>query len=119
MNKSAFEHHVSSWRMKAVKVCRSCGADSEEAEDIAQEVMLRLWQMHQDLERFQSVEAIVSLMARHMLRNHQRRKPTEQLSEAVTLSLTTGPHEELVDKVPILLKDSVRDVGLQPSRNCS
>ena len=86
------------WREKALSVSIHYGAGRDEAEDIAQDVMLRLWQMHQELERFQSVEAIVSLMARHMLRNHQRRKPTEALSEAVALSLTASPHEELEDK---------------------
>ncbi len=98
MEKSAFEHMARTWREKALSVSIHYGAGRDEAEDIAQDVMLRLWQMHQELERFQSVEAIVSLMARQMLRNHQRRKPTEALSEAVALSLTTSPHEELEDK---------------------
>ena len=98
MEKSAFEHMARTWREKALSVSIHYGAGRDEAEDIAQDVMLRLWQMHQELERFQSVEAIVSLMARHMLRNHQRRKPTEALSEAVALSLTASPHEELEDK---------------------
>lgn len=95
MNKSAFEHHVGSWRMKAVKVCRSCGADSEEAEDIAQEVMLRLWQMHDDLEKYQSIETIVTIAARHLLRDHQRRRSTETLNEATVISISNSPQETL------------------------
>ena len=95
MNKSAFEHHVSSWRMKAIKVCRSCGADSEEAEDIAQEVMLRLWQMHDDLEKYQSVEAIVTIAARRLLRDHHRRRTTETLNEATAISISNSPQETL------------------------
>ena len=95
MNKSAFEHHVRSWRMKAVEVCRSCGADSEEAEDIAQEVMLRLWQMHDVLEKYQSIEAIVTITARHLLRDHQRRRTTETLNEATLISIGNSPQETL------------------------
>lgn len=95
MNKSAFEHHVRSWRMKAVKVCRSCGADSEEAEDIAQEVMLRLWQMHDVLEKYQSIEAIVTIAARHLLRDHHRRRTTETLNEATLISIGNSPQETL------------------------
>ena len=95
MNKSAFEHHVRSWRMKAVEVCRSCGADSEEAEDIAQEVMLRLWQMHDVLEKYQSIEAIVTIAARHLLRDHQRRRTTETLNEATLISIGNSPQETL------------------------
>ena len=98
MEKSAFEQKARTWRDKALNVSRHYGAGREEAEDIAQDVMLRLWQMHDELERFRSVEAIVTLMAKHLLRNHQRRKPAEALDNAVIVSLTTSPHEELENK---------------------
>ena len=65
MEKSAFEQKARTWRDKALNVSRHYGAGREEAEDIAQDVMLRLWQMHDELERFRSVEAIVTLMAKH------------------------------------------------------
>ena len=83
------------WREKALNVSRHYGAGKDEAEDIAQDVMLRLWQMHDELEQYRSVEAIVSLMARHLLRNHQRRKTSEALDEAMIVSLTTSPQEIL------------------------
>ena len=95
MERSAFEQQARSWRKKALQVSMSCGAGKDEAEDIAQDVMLRLWQMHDELERYRSVEAIATLMAKHLLRNHQRRQPTETLDEAAIVSLSTSPHEEL------------------------
>ena len=98
MEKSAFELKARSWRQKALEVSRHYGAGSDEAEDIAQDVMLRLWQMHDELEQYRSIEAIVALMAKHQLRNHQRRKPSETLDEAIVISLNTSPHEELENK---------------------
>ena len=98
MDRSSFEHQARSWREKALEVSLHYGAGKDEAEDIAQDVMLRLWQMHDELERYRSVEAIVTLMAKHMLRNHQRRKPSEALDEAMIVSLNTSPHEELETK---------------------
>ena len=98
MDKTAFEQQVRSWREKALSVSMSCGAGRDEAEDIAQDVMLRLWQMHDELDRYDSVEALVALMAKHQLRNHQRRKPSETLDEAIVVSLNTSPHEELESK---------------------
>ena len=68
------------------------------AEDIAQDVMLRLWQMHDELEQFRSVEAIVTLMAKHTLRDLQRRHTAESLEEATIVSLTSSPQEELEAK---------------------
>ena len=90
MDKSAFEQKARTWREKAVSASLHYGAGREEAEDIAQDVMLRLWQMHDELERYQSVEAIVTIMARHQLRNHQRRKPDEALDEARLLRIEHG-----------------------------
>ena len=94
MERSAFEQMARTWREKALNVSRHYGAGKDEAEDIAQDVMLRLWQMHDELEQYRSVEAIVSLMARHLLRNHQRRKTSEALDEAMIVSLTTSPQEK-------------------------
>lgn len=95
MEKNAFEQKARTWREKALEVSMHYGAGQDEAEDIAQDVMLRLWQMHEELERFRSVEAIVALMAKHLIRNHQRRKPSEVLDEAMIVSMNTSPHEEL------------------------
>ena len=98
MERSAFEQKARTWREKALEVSMHYGAGKDEAEDIAQDVMLRLWQMHEELERFRSVEAIVALMAKHLIRNHQRRKPSEVLDEAMIVSMNTSPHEELETK---------------------
>ena len=98
MEKSAFEQKARTWREKALEVSMHYGAGKDEAEDIAQDVMLRLWQMHDELERFRSVEAIVALMAKHLIRNHQRRKPSEVLDETMIVSMNTSPHEVLETK---------------------
>ena len=98
MDRSAFEQKARTWREKALSVSLHHGAGMEEAEDIAQDVMLRLWQMHDELERYQSVEAIVTLMAKHTLRNHQRLRKVESLEESTIVSLTSSPQEELETK---------------------
>ena len=95
MDKTAFEQQARTWRQKALSVSMSCGAGRDEAEDIAQDVLLRLWQMHNELERYESIEALTALMARHLLRNHQRRRKPEELNEAMLVSLNTSPHEQL------------------------
>ena len=94
MDRSAFERMARTWREKALSVSRHYGAGKEEAEDIAQDVMLRLWQMHDELERYDSVEALAALMARHLLRNHQRRRQPETLDEAIVV-ISISPHDML------------------------
>ena len=95
MDRTAFEHQARTWRQKALNVSISYGAGQDEAEDIAQDVMLRLWQMHDELDRYEKPDALVALMARHLLRNHQRRRKPEALNEAMTVSLNTNPHDML------------------------
>lgn len=95
MDRVAFEQQARTWRQKALTVSMSCGAGRDEAEDIAQDVILRLWQMHDELERYDSIEALAALMARHLLINHQRRRRPEMLEEAKIVSVTTSPHEQL------------------------
>jgi len=98
MDKSAFERQARTWYKKSLSVGHGCGAGNEEAEDIAQDVMLRLWQMRKELDSYQSVEALVTLMTRHLVRNHQRRRSMELLiAEKVTM-LTNSPHELLETK---------------------
>ena len=95
MDKTAFEQQARTWRQKALSVSMSYGAGRDEAEDIAQDVMLRLWQMHDELERYDSIEALTTLMARHLLINHQRRRKPEVLDETKIVSITTSPYEQL------------------------
>ena len=95
MDRVAFEQQARTWRHKALSVSMSYGAGRDEAEDIAQDVMLRLWQMHDELERYDSIEALTTLMARHLLINHQRRRKPEVLDETKIVSITTSPHEQL------------------------
>ena len=51
MTDSAFEQQARRLWQKAVDASRRYGASDAEAEDIAQDVMLRLWQMRAELER--------------------------------------------------------------------
>ena len=95
MDRNAFERMARTWRNKALDVSRHYGAGKDEAEDIAQDVMLHLWQMHNELERYESIEAVVTMMARHQLQNHQRRRKPETLNEAIVVSMNTSPHEML------------------------
>lgn len=95
MDRNAFEHQARTWWKKALQTSMSYGAGKEEAEDIAQDVMLRLWQMRDDLDRYERPEALITLMARNLLRNHQRRRQPEVLDETMIISQGNNPHKLL------------------------
>lgn len=76
--------HYSDMRQLALRVALGHSLLSQEAEDVAGEVVLRLWQMRDDLQRFRSVRALVVRMARNeSLSQLRRRHVCVELSEAV------------------------------------
>ncbi|MBQ2163893.1 MAG: sigma-70 family RNA polymerase sigma factor, partial [Muribaculaceae bacterium] len=72
MSEKEFEARAVELREKAVATCLSCGADVMQAEDVAQDVLLRLWQLRDTLDRYRSLEALVVVMARHNIASLHR-----------------------------------------------
>ena len=81
MDEREFEQLAAGLRKKAITTCLSCGADAMQAEDVAQDVLLRLWQMHDSLDRYRSLEALVTVMARNEVVSQHRTKRTIPLSD--------------------------------------
>lgn len=80
MTIDAFEHKAKQFRVLALQAAATAGADADTAEDIAQETMLRLWQMRDD-PRLYNPEGYASTIARHLTLNQLRRKPMLPLDE--------------------------------------
>ena len=80
MTIDAFNQQATRLRQLALRAAATAGADAETAEDIAQETMLRLWQMC-DNPRLYNPEGYASTIARHLTLNLQRRQPMVPLDE--------------------------------------
>jgi len=81
MEQSAFEQLAQELRLRAFEASRLQGTNKAEAEDIAQEVMLRLWQMHKDLYNASRLGNLASLMARNLSIDRIRQTKTVVLGE--------------------------------------
>ena len=88
MTIDAFEHMATRLRGLALQAAATAGADADAAEDIAQETMLRLWQMRDD-PRLYNPEGYASTIARHLTQNRLRSKPPLPLDERQAVSQTT------------------------------
>lgn len=75
MDETEFSHISQRLRGVALHASKQCGATQAQAEDVAQDVLLRLWQMRDDLDGVRSLDAFVSVMARRLTLNLQNRKP--------------------------------------------
>jgi DNA-directed RNA polymerase specialized sigma24 family protein len=85
MNQKEFEAIVMSARQTALNVCHSYGMDEDQSEDIAQDTMLKLWTIHQELPVGKPVEGLAAVVSRHLvidlLRQQRKTVPidTQQL----------------------------------------
>lgn len=87
MTIDAFENKATRLRQLALQAAAATGADSDTAQDIAQETMLRLWQMRDD-PRLYNPEGYATVIARHLTLNQLRRKPPLPLDDRQATDLT-------------------------------
>ena len=100
MGEKEFESRAVELREKAIATCLSCGADAMQAEDVAQNVLLRLWQLRDTLDRYRSLEALVVVMARHNLaslhRNDNNNVPIMSVNPKQLKSQLITPDDSLI-----------------------
>lgn len=87
MTIDAFNHQAPEFRQLALRAATTAGASRETAEDVAQETLLRLWQMRDD-PRLYNPEGYASTIARHLTLNQLRRKQPLPLDEHQAAELT-------------------------------
>lgn len=76
MEQAEFEHIATRIRKKAVDMALAYSTDTDRAEDIAQEVMLKLWTLHKDIEGLTSAEKLAACIARNMAIDDYRKRRT-------------------------------------------
>ena len=96
MTEATFKHIAAPLRETARTTALAFGVNESQAEDLAQDVMLKLWMMREDLDRYRSLDSLVIVMTRHLATDNRRRKqPTSLNVEAYQISNSFSPHEQL------------------------
>jgi len=75
MEQKTFELKASPTRERIVGIARRYGLTADEAEDVAQEVMLRLWALHHRLNE-ESMQALATVAARNQCIDRLRSRKT-------------------------------------------
>lgn len=77
MEQREFEHIAVMLREKVLKVAVACGIVASDAEDCAQDAMLKLWALHDDIADSRHAEALATIMAKRLaIDTHRRRRDT-------------------------------------------
>ena len=83
MEETEFEHIVQEMRTRLTAHCQrylSAGTLAEEADDIVQETLVKLWKMRERLSEYQSIEALGMTIARNLCIDHLRRNKAQTAS---------------------------------------
>lgn len=99
MNAKDFEILARSLRPGLVKAARRIVDNRDEAEDVAQDVMLKLWSMRHELDSYDSVESLGFVMARRMALNVLRaRHPSVEVEVCSESPDDVTPEELMVQR---------------------
>ena len=85
MDERAFEQIAPRMRQKVMETLCRYQLDRMECEDIAQEVLLRLWQMRNELSQVRSIDALVTVMARRLAITSMRHSAMPSIEENVRI----------------------------------
>lgn len=94
MTQEEFTYMASGMRTKAVLMAEQFGYSQDDAEDIAQDVMLRLWSLHEQLRDAAHLKASTAVTAKRICIDKWR---------------TTHQHLKIDDTMPIVDEDSLHD----------
>ena len=98
MTIDAFELIAPQLRSIALSKAVAMGLDYDEQQDIAQETLLRLWQMRDD-NRLYKPEAFAAVVAHRLSLNHLRRKPPLPLEFGESASKSApSPLDEIIQQ---------------------
>ena len=83
MEETEFEHIAQEMRPRLTAHCQrylSAGPLAEEADDIVQETLVKLWKMRERLSEYQSIEALGMTIAKNLCIDHLRRNKAQTAS---------------------------------------
>ncbi|MGP1351448.1 MAG: RNA polymerase sigma factor [Hoylesella marshii] len=100
MQQEEFEQWAPTLHRKAIEVSRGYGLSREDADDMAQDVMLKLWTMRADMSHFHSPVALTAAIAKHAVIDFLRkqRPTTAEESLLATVANASSPADELEDR---------------------
>lgn len=76
MEQKEFELKAKALRHKALTTALGFGMDADEAEDVAQDTIIKLWCMHSSIDDTVRIEALTATIARHQCIDLTRRRRT-------------------------------------------
>jgi RNA polymerase sigma-70 factor, ECF subfamily len=101
MSLEVFKQRILPMKDKLFRFAFSMIRDVQEAEDIVQDVMVRIWSRKEEWDQWQNMEAYCMTAARNACLDHLRKKGPPVVAEGVTrevMSTDKDPYEKVMNK---------------------
>ena len=100
MEQHKFEIEAKRMRPSILRLAMHYTEDEDEAEDVVQEVLLKLWFLRERLEAYRSIDALAMVITRHLCLNRKRERHLEKvpLEEGRTIIGEDGPERMIIQE---------------------
>ena len=95
MEQHKFEIEAKRMRPALLRLAMHYTEDADEAEDVIQEVLLKLWFLRDRLDAYRSVDALAIVITKHLCLNRKRNVQAETVSLEEGLTRQHISHAEL------------------------
>ena len=100
MEQHKFEIEAKRMRPAILRMATHYTEDTDEAEDVVQETLLKLWFLRDRLSQYRNVDALAMVITKHLCINRKRGKHlvTVSLEEGLTIVGEQNPERRLMDE---------------------
>ena len=100
MERKTFEIEVKRMRSALLRLAMHYMEDADEAEDVIQEVLLKLWFLREKLDQYRSIDALARVITKHLCLNRKRVQNIElvALEEGCGIIGEGTPEQDLLNE---------------------
>ena len=100
MEKHVFEIEAQRMRPALLRMASHYTEDTDEAEDVVQEALIKLWFLREKLPEYRNIDALAMVITKHLCINRKRGKhlTTVTLEEGLTVEGEKGPEQRLMSE---------------------
>lgn len=113
MERQQFEIEAKRMRPALLRLASRYMEDADEAEDVIQDVLLKLWFLREKLDRYRSVDALAMVITKHLCINQLRKSKAEFVDLEQSIGMDSG---EAADKSLLESEEMEEDANNPPLR---